>query len=258
MRRWAERIVRAALHRAGFDLVRHSLADFTSEEVAIIRSVKPYTMTSEQRVCALMVAVKHLIENGVPGAMVECGVWRGGSMMAVARTLRLYGDDHRELYLFDTFAGMTPPGRHDETRQGRSAEGRFRRSLTSGGQSRWCFASLDEVRNNMGSTGYDAARCHFIAGDVLKTLPTEAPQQIALLRLDTDFYESTKHSLACLYPRLVTGGVLLLDDYGWWRGARRAVDEYFDEHPPRPLLNRIDHAARIGIKPPASDAQSGE
>ena len=92
-------------------------------------------------------------------------------------------------------------------------------------------------------------RIHFIRGRVEDTIPAQAPARIALLRLDTDFYESTKHELIHLFPRLVPNGVLILDDYGHWQGARKAVDEYFEDNPCRILLNRIDFAARIGIKP---------
>jgi hypothetical protein len=74
------------------------------------------------------------------------------------------------------------------------------------------------------------------------------PEQIAVLRLDTDFYESTRHELRHLYPRLVHGGVLIIDDYGHWAGARKAVDEYIAEEGIRLLLNRIDYTGRIAIK----------
>jgi len=87
-----------------------------------------------------------------------------------------------------------------------------------------------------------------VAGAVEDTLPDRAPMEIALLRLDTDWYASTKHELETLYPRLVSGGVLMLDDYGHWTGCRKAVDEYFAANAPAPLLNRIDYTARVATK----------
>ena len=81
------------------------------------------------------------------------------------------------------------------------------------------------------------------------TIPNQAPKEIALLRLDTDWYESTLHELEHLYPRLVSGGVLIIDDYGHWRGAREAVDEYIDKHKLKLFLTRIDYTGRLCVKP---------
>jgi O-methyltransferase len=80
------------------------------------------------------------------------------------------------------------------------------------------------------------------------TIPASVPEQIALLRLDTDWYESTKCELEILFPRLVKGGVIIIDDYGCWQGARKAVDEYFNKNNIAILLNRMDDTGRIGIK----------
>ena len=96
--------------------------------------------------------------------------------------------------------------------------------------------------------GYNTEKLHFIKGKVENTLPEYAPKQISLLRLDTDWYESTKHELTHLFPRLVSGGVLILDDYGYWAGAKKAVDEYFSQNKTQILLNRIDQTGRIAIK----------
>ena len=101
----------------------------------------------------------------------------------------------------------------------------------------------------MALTGFPADRAVFVPGKVEETIPASAPERIALLRLDTDWYESTYHELVHLYPRLEAGGVLILDDYGHFEGARRAVDRYFDENGARPLLTRVDYTARVGVKP---------
>jgi hypothetical protein len=108
---------------------------------------------------------------------------------------------------------------------------------------------LDAVRRTVLGSGYPAERVHFVEGRVEDTLPAHAPEQLALLRLDTDWYESTRAEMEHLYPRLVPGGVLIIDDYGHWEGARRAVDEHFAAHGPAPLLHRIDYTARIAVKP---------
>jgi hypothetical protein len=113
----------------------------------------------------------------------------------------------------------------------------------------WAIATIDEVREAVLSVGYPRERIHFVEGPVEETLPSQAPNEIALLRLDTDWYSSTKHELVHLYPCLAKGGVLILDDYGYWQGARRAVDEYLAEEDVPLLLNRIDNTARIAVRP---------
>jgi len=220
--------------------------DFAAEHAQVWRSVAPYTMTTPGKIEALAQAVEYAVARGVPGAFVECGVWRGGSMMAVALTLLRLGVTDRDLYLFDTFAGMTPPGPQDVKKGGRHASDVL--GEASRDASVWGIAGLAEVRAAVLGVGYPAQRIHFVEGPVEETLPRDAPAEIALLRLDTDWYASTKHELVHLYPLLVSGGVLIIDDYAFWRGSRQAVDEYVRENEPL-LLIRIDHGARVAIKP---------
>lgn len=222
--------------------------DFEEEHITTFRRVEPYTMTRPPRVYALMEAVKYVVRAGVPGAFAECGVWRGGSVMAMAMTMMRLGAK-RDIHLYDTFEGMAPPRAEDVSVSGASAARKFKKLQTGASSSDWCRSSVDEVRRNVLETGYDSSNFHFHKGLVEETIPDEAPEQLSLLRLDTDFYESTKHELQYLYPRLSSGGVLLLDDYGYWRGARTAVDEYIREHGLAILLNRIDFAGRIAVKP---------
>lgn len=92
------------------------------------------------------------------------------------------------------------------------------------------------------------SNCFFVKGKVEDTVPEKAPDRISLLRLDTDWYESTYHGLLHLYPRLSVGGVLIIDDYGHWAGAKKAVDQYLNENHLKLLLNRIDDTGRIGVK----------
>lgn len=210
----------------------------------IMSMVKPFTMTSYERIAALIDAVRHVSNANIRGAIVECGVWRGGSMMAAALALLETGDV-RDLYLFDTFAGMTAPTADDVDLRSVAAEQRYKDSL-SADHNEWCYASLEDVRDNLLSTGYPQDKCHFIKGDVLQTLPLPQLNEIAVLRLDTDWYESTRHELQHLYPKLTRGGVLIVDDYGHWRGCRKAVDEYFRDRPP--FLFEIDYTARMTIR----------
>jgi hypothetical protein len=205
-------------------------------------------MTSPERIRALCSATRYIEEAGIPGAVVECGVWRGGSMMAVARTLMSRGGTGRDLYLFDTFEGMTEPGPYDVTLSGESARALLDRASHTEEDMVWCYAPVERVAQAMSLTKYPARRIHLIPGRVEDTLQRSAPDQIALLRLDTDWYESTRHEMEQLFPRLSRGGVLILDDYGHWQGARRAVDEYLEGHRVKMLLHRIDYTGRIGVK----------
>jgi hypothetical protein len=203
-------------------------------------------MTKPPRVYALARAVEYVTARPVPGALVECGVWRGGSMMAVALTLLRLGVTDRELYLFDTFTGMTEPGDKDVMQTGKRAADLL--ASESPDSDVWAVAPLDQVREAVLGVGYPEERIHFVQGPVEETLPAHAPAEIALLRLDTDWYSSTKHELVHLYPRLRSEGVLIVDDYGFWQGQRRAVDEYLSENNLTLLLNRIDNSARIALK----------
>lgn len=242
------RLAAAGLRRLGLDPSLLRLSDLSPEDRRIVRLVGPYTMTSVARVVALVQAVRHVSRRGIPGAVVECGVWRGGSLMAAAATLLAEGDGGRAIYGYDTFDGMVAPGTADVAYDGTAAAEQLAR--TRAGTGVWCRAGVEEVRANLARTAYDAAHVRLVAGPVERTLPEAAPPgPIALLRLDSDWYASTRHALEHLYPRLVSGGILVLDDYGHWLGARRATDEYLDTLPVPPFLVRVDYTGRVAVKP---------
>lgn len=226
--------------------------DFLEENINIYNSVVDCTMTSPERVNALIEAVKYVVSNNINGAMVECGVWKGGSTMAIALTLKELGDATRDIYLYDTFSGMNAPTDDDISCTGAMAYEEFNKTKISEDTSYWCNSPLDEVKNNVYNTGYPKEKFHFIEGKVEDTIPGYLPKEIALLRLDTDWYESTKHELHHLFPLLKKNGVIIIDDYGHWKGARKAVDEYISENNIQILLNRIDYTGRIAIKTSAS------
>lgn len=212
------------------------------------------TMTGPDRIFATINAVEYIVRNDIRGDMVECGVWRGGSMMAVALTLLHLQVTDRTLRLFDTFEGMTPPDSRDQDYEGKGAEDRFKQYLRQGRGKRWSEAPIEVVRENLASTGYPAERVKYIAGRVEETVPAFAPDTIALLRLDTDWYESTRHELDHLYPRVSQHGIVMIDDYGHWQGARQAVDEFIASRKIACLLHRIDYTGREFVKLDRSEA----
>jgi len=221
------------------------------EFFALYERVKPYTMTSIERLYAMHSAVAHVARSGLQGAIVECGVWRGGSMMMAALTLAALGKTDRDLFLFDTFAGHPRPNPERDLREHYEFWLQRRRTDQS---SSWAEVTLDDVRDNLSSTGYPLDRIKFVKGVVQETIPAAAPEAIALLRLDTDWYDSTAHEMHHLYPRLVPGGVLIIDDYGEMPGQKQAVDDYCEQNGVGLLLNRIDASGRIAVK--SVDVQS--
>jgi O-methyltransferase len=230
------------------------LASLEAADRAIVERALPHTMTGVPRLLALIDAVRYLERRGVPGGFAECGVWRGGSVLAMIETLRGAGAAPRDIWLYDTFEGMTEPTDQDVSAFEPPALETWR-AATARGERPWAdlfsAAMFDEasVRDTLVATGYAPERLHFVRGPVEETLPRHMPEgPLALLRLDTDWYESTRHELAHLYPRLVSGGILIIDDYGHFEGARRAVDEYFAQGEPL-LLTRIDYTGRLAVKP---------
>ena len=209
----------------------------------IYEKVRNYSMVEIERSFALYQSIRYIIANNIKGDLVECGVWKGGSAMLVAYTLMKAGITDRKIFLYDTFEGMVKPGEND----GEFEKKEWEKLKVNGDRSNWCLSSIEEVQTNMYKTGYPKESIVFVKGKVEETIPGKLPAQIALLRLDTDWYDSTKHELTHLYPLLEKGGVLIVDDYGAWEGARKATDEYFATYGPV-YLNRIDFTGRLVIK----------
>ncbi|MEP7165497.1 MAG: TylF/MycF/NovP-related O-methyltransferase [Ferruginibacter sp.] len=215
----------------------------------IYDSCKPYTMTSVERMYGLYNSVNYVLRNNIPGAFVECGVWRGGSAMLIAKLLLNNNICDRKIYLYDTFDGMTDPTGEDINLNGVNASLILQKKESDKKDQGWCIADLADVQNNMQLTNYPPEHIVYIKGKVEETIPAVLPdKEIALLRLDTDWYESTKHELIHLFPMLETNGIIIIDDYGHWEGCKKAVDDYFNEHKINILLNRIDYTCRVGIK----------
>lgn len=213
----------------------------------IYEKCKPFTMTSIERAYALYNSCKYIVKNGIEGAFVECGVWKGGSAMLIAHTLLSLGISDRKMYLYDTFEGMSEPEEIDTDTKNQSAKSLLEENDKETSHV-WSFATEEEVKKNLFSSGYDRENMLFVRGKVEETIPGAIPDKIALLRLDTDWHASTYHELVHLYPRLAKSGILIIDDYGHWVGAKKAVDEYFEKNNQLVLLNRIDYTGRLLIK----------
>lgn len=235
---------------SAYDVIRqlgttHDIDALAPQFTTLFADIEPFTLTSKPMAFALYQAVNYLEANNIGGAIVECGVAAGGSMMLAAATLLTHHRCERDLFLFDTFDwSFEQPCLHDGFVGTTDTL-----TKTPGAQTRPCGVSVQQVTANMATTGYPSKRIHLVPGMVQDTLASTPTGDIALLRLDTDFYESTRCELETLYPRLVPGAVLILDDYGKLKGATTAADEYFNQHPNPPLLHRIETQGRIATKP---------
>ena len=233
----------------GFKIVKEDYQEKYPEFLDIYEDCKPFTMTSVDRMYALYKAVEYIIKNEIEGDFIECGVWKGGSSMLIAKTLLKFGVSNRHIWMYDTYEGMSEPTDKDKDPAGTSAEELLKKASKQDAASIWCYSDIDEVKSHLQSTGYPIELIHFVKGKVEDSIPGVMPENpIALLRLDTDWYESTKHEMDHLYPHLVQKGILIIDDYGDWQGARKAIDEYLSEHKIAMLLNTIDYTGRIAVK----------
>ena len=209
---------------------------------------KQFTMTGLFRMYALYHATKYVIDNNIEGDIVECGVWKGGSSMLSADMLAERNLSDRKLSLYDTYEGMSKPTDKDLYHGFQQTALKDWESRQTDTHNTWCYSPIEEVKENLLSTGYPEDKIEFIKGKVEDTIPGNIPKKISLLHLDTDWYESTYHELVHLFPLISKNGVLIIDDYGFWQGSREAVDQYFEENNIKMLFNRIDYNGRMFVK----------
>lgn len=233
----------------GYKIMKDDFKERYAEFMDIYTFCKPYTMTSVERMFALYKGVEYVVKNNIPGDFVECGVWKGGSSMLIAMTLQKFGVSDRMIWMYDTFEGMSEPGKEDMDNTGYSAKEQLKRASKSDQKSVWCYSSLEEVKANLALTNYKSSYIQFIKGKVEDTISSNSTiPDISLLRLDTDWYESTKHEMEHLFPKLVSKGILIIDDYGHWVGAKKAIDEYLMTNNIPMFLQTIDYTGRMAVK----------
>jgi O-methyltransferase len=248
-----KKAIKFFVRKIGYDIVKYNDVrklppDFERQYIEIIERVSPYTITSPERIYTLIQSVQYILRSEVKGDFLECGVYKGGSMMTIALTLMAEGVTDRDLYLFDTFDMVPVPDARDINIYGKPALEWFSENNCFEVSLKSVNASVVNVKQNMAMTGYPMERMHFIEGLVENTIPEKAPKSVALLRLDTDWYQSTIHELTNLYPNVTPKGIVIVDDYGYYTGAREAVDEYFQKNNMMPFLHRIDDTGRLIIK----------
>jgi len=181
-------------------------------------------------------AIKYILESNIDGAVVECGIDTGRFEAIWIREL-ITNNTVRDIYMYDTFSGLTKPTEHDYTCEdytnfkmsSEEVYNRWKSSIINDTTNGWCYTPLEKVKNTLNSTGYDQTRLHYIVGDIMETLKDKRniPDKISILRLDTDWYESSKYELEQMYDNVVVGGVIIFDDYYLWNGQRKATDDFF-------------------------------
>ena len=216
-----------------------------------IQISKEYSMTGERRMSYLTKSVKYIFENKIDGDFVECGVWKGGNLILMQRLLDYYGFK-RKIYGYDTFEGMTDPSEHDLDYENNNAYrllAQEKKVENVDQKNIWCYSGIESVKKNI-SKHTNISNLKLVKGDVLETLKynENIPDKISLLRLDTDFYESTKMELEVLFPLVVKNGIIIIDDYGHWQGQKKAVDDFFLKNKIKPFLFEVDYSCRIYLK----------
>ena len=250
MKNILKKIINQFLFKFGFHIVRNRSVipiEANNYEINLIKTCERYSMTGSIRMWALIQSLKYVAHNNLEGDLVECGVWKGGSLAL----MKLFSDHlglSKKVVGFDTFEGMTDPLNIDTDYSGKSASQMMKDEPKDENITNiHAFASLEQVRKNISQVGIHNG-VQLVKGKVEQSLLNlnNLPNKISILRLDTDWYESTKIELEILYPRLVPGGILIIDDYGYFEGARKAVDEYFKDK--NVWLHYIDNTCRLVIK----------
>ena len=237
-----KKIIKNIANFAGYVFIKkidNELENTTNFNKDIIKKFSKYTMTSNVKIFSLIKAFEYVNKFKISGDFVECGVYTGGNIMILKKLIKK-NRLNRKIYAYDTFEGMTAPTSYDVKIDGTIAKKKFKKN--------WASCSLNKVKQNFKETKLNTQNIKFIKGKVEDTLRLKKnlPKKISILRLDTDFYESTKSELQKLYPLLVEGGVLIIDDYGSWLGSKKATDEYFSNK--KIFMHYIDHSARMIIK----------
>jgi len=184
----------------------------------ILKASKPFTMTSYPRMECFYDCIVEAVKTDIPGAIVECGVWKGGNAMIAGYLMKELGAD-RDIFLYDTFTGMTEPGEHDIKYDGKKAVDVYHKN--------WHRVSDKTVTNNIMETQYDGF--HIIVGDIMETIPEVMPESVSVIRLDTDWFESTLHELKHFWDIISPGGFLIIDDFNCWKGSQKACKDFFGD-----------------------------
>ena len=254
-----KRLLNSIAHKMGYAVVEagdHCTYDLEQEARQHIDAVRSHTMVVYEKLVTLYQQAVFCERQGLAGSFVECGTWKGGAVGLMALANLAHGQTRRDLHLFDSFAGIPEP---NAAVDGESAV-RFARE--AGGKADGQLVALKNAYRETGTLaankelleeriGYPKTHLHYHEGWFQDTLPQTAAElgDIAILRLDGDWYDSTRVCLQHLYDKVVRGGFIIIDDYGCYAGCKKAVDEYMQENAINAYLHHIDREARYWLKP---------
>ncbi len=248
-----ERPVQPPKHDDPYELV-DAIEVAAKEVIAVVR---PYTMCHDATLITLFRQVVHCEKYDIPGALVECGVWKGGAAGLMARANLACGKERRDLHLFDSFQDICEP---DESVDGERALCDVRRYAGAAAGTSGALTPIPGGYDAFGGPGtlegnrhllediinYDPGYIHYHKGWFQETVPASSADigDIAILRIDGDWYHSVKVCLAYLYPKVVSGGFTIVDDYRYYEGCTKAVDEYREEHGISAFLHHADYSSK--------------
>ena len=225
------------------------IIELSEKDRKLIDIVSNYSMTPKIRIYNLLQALKHIKQNSIVGDFVECGVWKGGNIIMFKKFHENeFFNDNRNIFAYDTFSGMSEPTKEDFNLINKISAKNLLNKDKEKKTNTWGVCGLDEVKSNILKNVANIENIKFVKGKVEETLMKEEnlPKKISILRLDTDWYESTKKELEILYNKVSPGGIIIIDDYGHWNGSRQAVDEYFKGK--FVWMHYVDYACRLIIK----------
>ena len=250
MNNFLKKLIINSLNKMGYSLLNNNqkIVELKKSDKDLIDLISDYSMTPKIRIYNLLQALRHLKEKNIEGDYVECGVWKGGNILLFKKFLEIEETIQRKIYAFDTYEGMTAPDKNDFEISNNNFASQLLKKDKSKKSNIWGICSLEEVMKNISKHTLNLENINFIKGPVEDTLNINKniPEKISLLRLDTDWYQSTKKELEVLYKNVSKGGVIIIDDYGHWGGSKKAVDEFFSNK--FVWMHYVDYACRLIIK----------
>lgn len=236
-------------NRFGCTIINNNqrIVELSDKQRHLINITNPISMTPQIRRYNLIQALEYIAHYKLEGDLVECGVWKGGNLVIYKKFIE-EKNIKKNIYAFDTFEGMSGQDHNDYIINGgikaQTILDKDIKKITND----WGVCSLEEVKFNISQRTKNLNNIFFIKGKVEDTLldAMNLPKKISILRLDTDFYQSTKIELEILYKKVCKGGVIIIDDYGHWAGSKKAVDEFFKEK--FVWMHYVDYACRLIIK----------
>lgn len=250
MNNFLKNLINKTLNQLGYSIINNNqkIVELSEKDKNLINLISNYSMTPKIRIYNLLQALRYLKNKKILGDYVECGVWKGGNILLLKKFLETEDMYQRNIYAYDTFEGMTSPDENDFEISNNNFATKLLEKDKNKKTNVWGICSLEEVKKNISINVKNLENIKFIKGPVENTLNENKniPEKISLLRLDTDWYQSTKKELEVLYEKVESGGVIIIDDYGHWGGSKKAVDEFFSNK--FVWMHYVDYACRLIIK----------